>query len=62
MAKTKNSTAKAALLVKQPNHVKTPEGMVWVSGVHYTMGAQQGDKQALPREKPAHPVAVDGFL
>jgi formylglycine-generating enzyme required for sulfatase activity len=62
MAKTKNSTAKAALLVKQPNHVKTPEGMVWVSGVHYTMGAQQGDKQALPREKPAHPVAVDGFF
>jgi len=26
------------------------------------MGAQDGDPLALPREKPAHPVAVDGFF
>lgn len=53
---------KIELLVEQPNAVDTPPGMVWVSGVHFTMGAQSGDNQALPREKPAHPVAVDGFF
>ncbi len=50
------------LVVKQPDSLKTPHNMVWVSGIHFTMGAQSGDKQALPREKPAHPVAVDGFF
>ncbi len=62
MTKGKISSTDAALLVEQPKNVKTPEDMVWVSGIHYTMGAQQGDKQALSREKPAHPVAVDGFF
>lgn len=45
-----------------PINIKTPDGMVWVSGIRFTQGAQRGDKYALPREFPAHPVAVDGFF
>ncbi|HEA30736.1 MAG TPA: formylglycine-generating enzyme family protein [Leeuwenhoekiella sp.] len=62
IAKIEKSAARNSLLIKQPDSIKVPEGMVWVSGVHFTMGAQDDDKQALPREKPAHPVAVDGFF
>ena len=54
--------AAKALLVEQPESIPTPEGMVWVSGIHFTQGAVAGDALALPREKPAHPVAVDGFF
>lgn len=50
------------LLKQQPDSIEAPEGMVWVSGVKFTMGAQENDPYALPREKPAHPVAVDGFF
>ncbi|MFI8379169.1 formylglycine-generating enzyme family protein [Leeuwenhoekiella sp. NPDC079379] len=50
------------LLVEQPESLTVPDGMVWVSGVHFTQGASNGDEAALPREKPAHPVAVDGFF
>tara|TARA_B100001167_G_scaffold178605_1_gene133754 strand:- start:874 stop:1437 length:564 start_codon:yes stop_codon:yes gene_type:complete len=50
------------LSVEQPGDIKTPEGMVWVSGVRFTQGALEGDASALPREKPEHPVAVDGFF
>lgn len=50
------------LLKQQPEEIEAPEGMVWVSGVKFTMGATDGDPYALPREKPAHPVAVDGFF
>ena len=50
------------LVVAQPDSIATPEGMVWVSGIKFTQGARPGDSFALPREKPAHPVAVDGFF
>ena len=50
------------LVVEQPDSIPTPEGMVWVSGIRFTQGAVVGDALALPREKPAHPVAVDGFF
>lgn len=50
------------LLREKPDSIDTPDGMVWVSGVEFTMGAQDSDPLALPREKPAHPVAVDGFF
>ncbi|MCM4155733.1 formylglycine-generating enzyme family protein [Gramella sp. AN32] len=50
------------LIRKQPDSIENPEGMIWVSGVKFTMGAQADDPLALPREKPAHPVAVDGFF
>ncbi|WP_442845704.1 formylglycine-generating enzyme family protein [Leeuwenhoekiella sp. H156] len=50
------------LVVEQPDSIPTPEGMVWVSGIRFTQGADAGDALALPREQPAHPVAVDGFF
>ncbi|GAA4311512.1 formylglycine-generating enzyme family protein [Pontixanthobacter gangjinensis] len=50
------------LLVEKPEDVETPRGMKWVSGVRFTMGAREADEMALPRERPAHPVAVDGFF
>ena len=63
---TNSSTNKTVdiedLLKQQPDSIEAPEGMVWVSGVKFTMGAQDNDPYALPREKPAHPVAVDGFF
>lgn len=40
---------------------KTPEEMVWVPAKTFLMGAKEGDKFAMPREKPAHEVYVDGF-
>lgn len=41
---------------------KAPEGMVWVEGKTFTQGAKPGDKYAMPREKPAHQVTVNGFF
>lgn len=40
---------------------EAPEGMVWVKGKTFLMGAKEGDKYAMMREKPAHEVYVDGF-
>ncbi|WP_252191214.1 formylglycine-generating enzyme family protein [Polaribacter sp. Q13] len=42
--------------------VKAPEDMVWVSGKTFLMGAKVEDQYAMPREKPAHKVSVDGFF
>lgn len=39
-----------------------PKGMVWVEGRTFLQGAKSGDKYAMPREKPAHLVTVDGFF
>ncbi len=50
------------LLKEQPHTIDTPEGMVWVEGKTFTQGAKQGDQFAMPREKPAHQVTVDGFF
>ncbi|MDA8850431.1 formylglycine-generating enzyme family protein [Flavobacteriaceae bacterium] len=36
-------------------------GMVWIPGGTYDMGASDGDRMALPHEKPKHTVKVDGF-
>lgn len=38
-----------------------PEGMVWIPGGEFTMGAVPGDDNARPDESPAHRVRVDGF-
>ncbi|MDX1761545.1 MAG: formylglycine-generating enzyme family protein [Christiangramia sp.] len=61
-AQLSTNQEKNDLLVEKPENVVTPEGMKWVSGVRFTMGAQPSDNLALPRETPAHPVAVDGFF
>lgn len=50
------------LLIEQPPTIKTPEGMVWVKGKIFTQGAKAEDTYAMPREKPGHQVAVDGFF
>jgi formylglycine-generating enzyme required for sulfatase activity len=42
--------------------VETPKGMVWVASKTFLMGAKNDDKLAMPREKPAHNVEVDGFF
>ncbi|WP_370479894.1 formylglycine-generating enzyme family protein [Tamlana flava] len=44
------------------NGIVAPEGMVWVNKKTFTQGAKEGDKYAMPREKPAHLVTVDGFF
>jgi len=41
--------------------IDTPGGMVWVSKKTFLLGAKNADKYAMPREKPAHKVTVDGF-
>ena len=37
------------------------EGMVWIEGGVFEMGASENDRMALPHEKPKHNVKVDGF-
>ena len=45
------------------NTIKTevPKGMIWVEGKTFLQGAKASDTYAMPREKPAHQVTVDGF-
>ena len=50
------------LIIEQPEDVKTPKGMVWIPGGEFTQGAVPQDNMAMAHEKPAHKVAVDGFL
>lgn len=50
------------LITSYPEGLNIPEGMVWVPGSNFTMGASDSDNYALAHEKPAHPVAVDGFF
>lgn len=50
------------LIIEQPEYVKTPEGMVWVSGRTINQGAESQDKMAMSHEKPTHNVTVDGFF
>jgi formylglycine-generating enzyme required for sulfatase activity len=48
----------------EPNklgNIETPKGMVWVEGKTFLQGAKETDTYAMPREKPAHEVTVDGF-
>lgn len=61
----KNSTDKGAdleVITEHPKNIKVPENMVWVPGNVFMMGAKENDSLALPREKPEHEVAVDGFF
>ncbi|TXD54128.1 MULTISPECIES: formylglycine-generating enzyme family protein [unclassified Polaribacter] len=41
--------------------IETPNNMIWVAGKTFLRGAKETDKFAMPREKPAHKVTVDGF-
>tara|TARA_B110000285_G_C15022905_1_gene562567 strand:+ start:9 stop:1100 length:1092 start_codon:yes stop_codon:yes gene_type:complete len=46
---------------KEAIAIKIPQGMIWVEGKTFLQGAKDSDKYAMPREKPAHKVTVDGF-
>jgi len=41
---------------------EVPEGMIWVEKKTFLQGAKDTDNFAMPREKPAHLVTVDGFF
>ena len=47
---------------KEKTAIKTPENMIWIAGKTFLQGAKETDKYAMPREKPAHQVTVDGFF
>jgi formylglycine-generating enzyme required for sulfatase activity len=60
--KAKNNEAtlpKKELSTKTP---KAPQGMIWVAKKTFLQGAKETDMHAMPREKPAHEVMVDGFF
>ncbi|WP_452229661.1 MULTISPECIES: formylglycine-generating enzyme family protein [unclassified Lacinutrix] len=46
---------------KPISKIEAPEGMVWVQTKTFLQGAKESDNYAMPREKPAHMVTVDGF-
>jgi sulfatase modifying factor 1 len=50
-----------SIVPKDASDIKTPKGMIWVEGKTFLQGAKDSDKYAMPREKPAHKVTVDGF-
>lgn len=50
-----------SLAPEEASEIKTPEGMIWIDGKTFLQGAKEADKFAMPREKPAHKVTVDGF-
>ncbi|XLS29653.1 formylglycine-generating enzyme family protein [Flavobacteriaceae bacterium M23B6Z8] len=45
-----------------PEGIMIPKGMVWIPGGTFMQGAIDADTLSLAHEKPAHPVAVDGFF
>lgn len=50
------------LIQGKPIDIATPEGMVWIPGGVFKQGAGANDKMAMPHEKPAHRVFVNGFF
>ncbi|MDX1603778.1 MAG: formylglycine-generating enzyme family protein [Salinimicrobium sediminis] len=59
MASCKKETS---VMVEKPAELEVPKGMVWIPGGEFSMGAVENDPMALDHEKPAHPVAVEGFF
>lgn len=56
------NTREDSLIKEIPAGVETPPGMVWIPGGEFVQGALADDAMAMPHEKPAHPVKVDGFF
>ena len=56
-----NQSCKNQTQIKTEEQISQIPGMVWISGGIYDMGASDGDRMALPHEKPKHSVKVDGF-
>ena len=57
---TSTTTKKEVLPTKTTD--EAPEGMVWVAEKTFLQGGKAADQYAMPREKPAHQVKVDGFF
>lgn len=51
-----------SVLVKKPDSLETPNGMVWIPGGIFGQGAVSSDSFAMNHERPQHTVAVDGFF
>lgn len=49
-------------IIKKPDSLITPRGMVWIPGGVFRQGAVNGDALAMPHEKPAHEAVLDGFF
>ena len=49
-------------ITEKPKDLKTPEGMVWIPGGEFHMGAVANDSMAMGHEKPRHQVVLDGFF
>jgi len=61
----KNKTKQEAKKMIKTSKIEAPEapkGMVWVEKKTFLQGAKDSDTHAMPREKPAHLVTVDGFF
>lgn len=56
-----NQSCKKSTQIKTKDQISQIPGMVWIPGGIYDMGASDGDRMALPHEKPKHTVKVDGF-
>lgn len=50
------------VMMRMPDELEIPEGMVWIPGATFMQGAVPHDQMAMGHEKPAHKVAVDGFF
>jgi len=61
-AMVKKAEKPTDIVIKKPEDVKTPAGMVWIPGGSILQGAVTRDKMAMGHEKPAHKVSVDGFF
>ncbi|THV58075.1 formylglycine-generating enzyme family protein [Flagellimonas alvinocaridis] len=55
-----DNTQNAPIVITVPP-IETPTGMVWIPGGKFVQGAKESDKMAMPHEKPAHEVLVNGF-
>ncbi|AKA34580.1 Sulphatase-modifying factor protein [Flagellimonas lutaonensis] len=51
-----------SVLVKKPDSIEAPDGMVWIPGGIFKQGALASDPFAMDHERPPHTVAVDGFF
>jgi formylglycine-generating enzyme required for sulfatase activity len=59
---TKDAHGSAEVIFEKPAKIKTPEGMVWIPGGIFKLGAVAHDKIAMAHEKPSHEVTVNGFF
>ena len=61
-AETTSEKVEVPVIISNETPPEAPEGMVWVAPKTFLQGAKDDDQYAMPREKPAHNVKVDGFF